>query len=518
MDFVLENSIIPKATDITKTRISGRLPVLHASISDRKYKNLMKLIDVAIPRFDDAPKEVDDADGPTERPSTAKSDSRKQRESFQLAPPKDQPVLDADSDSEDADDTDQKKKNEAPVNLHQRNFEFKFTVDKLQGSLYRSDPDEKKPDELLVELLAEHFAFEFYLRPFDMVAEVLLGSLTVDDHIEEDSIPEFKQIISSNDLHEHTEKELVNVRFVKVNRESPEFQSTYEGIATNLDVSVSTINVVVTRKTLLTLLDFVLITFASPDETPKAVQDSSSIAERSKRNEEIPPPASAEPDKIRIKADLKSIYLILNNDGVRLATLSLTSGDVGVFLEGKTMQINARLGTLSLLDDINQGASEDSPLRRLISIEGDNFADFKYQTFDANAKDYPGYDSGVYLRSGSIKINFLEEPFRKIMEFGVKFGRMQAIFNAARQAAANQASHIQENASKMHFDIVVNTPIVVFPRAMIDNRPRDLLTAHLGEIYANNKFVSIRGMQDGPMVNKLSAGVRHIKLTSTFHY
>ena len=52
MDFVLETSIIPKATDLTKTRISGHLPVLQASISDKKYKNLMRLIDVAIPKFD----------------------------------------------------------------------------------------------------------------------------------------------------------------------------------------------------------------------------------------------------------------------------------------------------------------------------------------------------------------------------------------------------------------------------------------------------------------------------------
>src|SRR2546423_4775347 len=48
MDFTLETSIVPKAASITKTRISGNLPVLHASISDKKYKNLMRLIDVAV--------------------------------------------------------------------------------------------------------------------------------------------------------------------------------------------------------------------------------------------------------------------------------------------------------------------------------------------------------------------------------------------------------------------------------------------------------------------------------------
>lgn len=516
MAFLLENSIVPKATDITKIRISGTLPVLHASISDKKYKNLMRLLDVAIPKFDNAEAKPHETPKALEPPAQTE-DLRNKRKSVQLFEAKDLPVIDAESDSEDAPQASKPQKQETPANIHQRNFEINFTVEKLQASLYKADPEGKKPDQLLVELVVEHFFFDFYLRPYDMVAEVLLRSLTVDDHIEEEPLPEFKQIISSKGFQAEENKDLLNVKFVKVNPQSPEFKSTYEGIATNLDVSVSTINVIVTRRTLLTLLDFVLTTFAGPPS-----QGQAQIADKEGTEvavpEQQPPPPQQQQDKIRIKATLTSIALILNNDGVRLATLSLNSGDVGVFLDSGTMQVKARLGSLSLVDDVNQGAPEDSPLRRIIAIEGDNLADFKYQTFDSTRADYPGYDSGIYLRSGSIKINFLEEPFRKIMEFGVKFGKMQAIFNAARQAAAEQANQVQQSAQKMHFDILVKTPIVVFPRAMVDDRPRDLLTAHLGEIYANNKFVGVQGQKGGPLVNKLTAGVRHIRLTTEFHY
>lgn len=519
MDFLIESSIIPKAPDITKMRISGSMPVLHASISDRKYKNIMRLIDVAIPKFDQSSTKSDGSEQEAV-PSKPAEDSKSKRKSVVLLESKDKPVIDHDSDSEESNEKKPEKKEEQkPANIHQRNFEINFTVEKLQASLYKADPEEKKPDQLLAELVAEHFSFNFYLRPYDMAAEVILRSLTVDDHIEDDPLPEFKQIISSKGFKAEEEKDLFNVKFVKVNPESPEFKSTYEGIATNLDVAVSTINVIVTRKTLLTLLDFVLTTFAGPgDKTPE--QDVKRI-EGTREDEtsvDAVPQAQQQSEKLRIKAELKSIALILNNDGVRLATLSLNSGDVGIFLNAGTMQIKARLGSLSLVDDINQGAPEDSSLRRLIAIEGDDLADFKYQTYDTTRKDYPGYDSGIFLRSGSIKVNFLEEPFRKIMEFGVKFGKMQAIFNAARQAAANQATQVQQSAQKMHFDVVIKTPIVVFPRAMVDDRPRDLLTAYLGEIYASNKFVGIKGQKDGPIINKLSAGIRNIRLTTEFHY
>ncbi len=528
MDFVLETSIIPKATDLTKTRISGHLPVLHASISDKKYKNLMKLIDIAIPKFDsdepldgrtkapvkeikDRPPEKGRTDDPTNRP---RSKSMAQQEEL---------VVDEESDSEGdhASNTVAKPGASKDINLHQREFEFKFTVDKLQGSLYRSDPEERKPDQLLVELVAEHFQLDFYLRPFDMVAEVLLKSLNVEDYIEEDPSPEFKKIISSQGFDAEEDKDLFNIKFVKVNKDSPEFMSTYEGIATHLDASVSTLNLVVTRRTLLTLLDFVLVTFTDPSTSnppQEAIEDTKGAEAKHEESMEVAKDQSAEADKIRIKVDLKSIALILNNDGIRLATLSLHTADVGIYLAGGSMRIGARLGSLSLLDDINQGASSESPLRQLVTIQGDELADFRYQTFDANDEGYPGYDSKVYLRSGSIKVNFLEEPFRKIIDFLVKFGKMQAIFNAARQAAADQASQIQENAGKMQFDILIKTPIIVFPRVMVEDKPRDLLTAYLGEIYASNSFVPVDDSKDAAVANKLTAGIRNIRLTSDFHY
>lgn len=528
MDFVLEMSIIPKATDLTKTRISGHLPVLHASISDRKYKNLMKLIDIAIPKFDsDEPldgrtkapvKEIKDR--PSEK---GKADEAANRPRSKSMAQQEELLVDEESDNEgdDASKTVAKPSVSEDINLHQRDFEFKFTVDKLQGSLYRSDPEERKPDQLLVELVAEHFQLDFYLRPFDMVAEVLLKSLNVEDYIEEDPSPEFKKIVSSQGFDAEEDKDLFTVKFIKVNKDSPEFMSTYEGIATHLDASVSTLNLVVTRKTLLTLLDFVLVTFTDPGVSSppqESIENTMEAEEKHEKSMEVAKDQPVEADKIRIKVDLKSIALILNNDGIRLATLSLHTADVGIYLAGGSMRIGARLGSLSLLDDINQGASTESSLRQLVTIQGDELADFRYQTFDANDEGYPGYDSKVYLRSGSIKVNFLEEPFRKIIAFLVKFGKMQAIFNAARQAAADQASQMQENAGKMHFDILIKTPIIVFPRVMVEDKPRDLLTAYLGEIYASNNFVPLDDSKDAIVANKLTAGIRNIRLTSDFHY
>ncbi|OJD40388.1 vacuolar protein sorting-associated protein vps13 [Diplodia corticola] len=525
VDFTIETCIVPKASDLTKFRISGNLPVLHASISDAKYKNLMKLIEVAIPKFEDPPapdKQVaQGATGPSNLKPTDNANNdqltRTRSKSFQFAAQQRELVVsDAGSEFDDAEFEDATDGHKSDVPVHQRNFEFKFTVDKLQGSLYQSDPEGKKPDQLLVELVAEHFYLEFFQRPFDIAAEVRLKSMAVVDHVDPNPLPEFRNLISSDDA---GDRDLFQLKFVKVNKDSPEFMPKYEGIATNLDVHVSTINLIVTRATLLTLLDFVLNTFTSPG--PSEDKDKKKIEDSPEDDEEVAVAAvNPDPDKIRIRANLKGISVILNNDGMRLATLNLSTADVGVFIMGKAMRVGGKLGSLSLTDDVNQGVSKESSLRQLVTIEGDELLDFAYETFDADSKAYPGYDTSIYLRSGSIKVNFVTEPFRKIMEFGVKFGKMQAIFNAARQAAAEQASQVQERANKMHFDILIRTPIVVFPRMVAPEgqAERDRLTAHLGEIYANNKFVPLDDSKNADTANKLSAGLRNIRLTSVFHY
>ncbi|KAH0564849.1 hypothetical protein GP486_001757 [Trichoglossum hirsutum] len=533
IDFIVEISILPKAPNLTKFRISGHLPLLHASVSDRKYKILMKLVDVAIPKFEDGPREPakskDSVKEIKDRPSSDDAVSRNTKGAsrpsvFEFSTQAQSIIIDDEDDSTEGEE----KLEVAPdgitdnLKLQQRTFELKFTVDKLQGSLFKSDPEGRDPDRLLVELVAEHFGLEFYLRQFDMGAEVVLRSLSVEDYIDENPTPGFKKIVSSETSNnDGRESDLFCVKYTKINQLSPEFMTTYEGIETNVDVSISTINVVVTRKTVLTLLDFVLVTFTNPDVPPPSGNTAARVDGIDEKQQQLEAPKGrADSGKIRVKVILKSIVLILNNDGMRLATLGLNTADVGIFLMGKTMRIGARLGNLNLIDDINQGASTKSPLRQLLTIEGDELADFRYETFDPEGgSSYPGYNSSIYLRSGSVKVNFVSEPFRKIIDFAVKFGKMQAIFNAARQAAMNQASQIQENAGKIHFDILVMTPIVVFPRVTVVDRPeRDLITAYLGEIYANNRFIPAEDSSDSGSTNDISAGIRNIRLTSCFHF
>ncbi|EFW98970.1 vacuolar protein sorting-associated protein vps13 [Grosmannia clavigera kw1407] len=547
VDFIVETSILPRAPNLTRVKMSGRMPMLHASVSDTKYKSLIKIIDVAIPKFDaEFPEpEEESPRAPLSRSRILSESSTPNLRNSQQPPSQllslnssQEPaiVLDDDDDEDNFEDAHSGGSISEQLKLQQRMFQFTFSVDKLRGSLFRSDPDNEQPDSLLVELVAQDFNLDFYLRPFDIAAEVSLGSVSVDDFVSNPPA-EFKSIVSSGDVEDkQQQRALVHVKFVRVKRESPEFMPVYEGVETNVNVAISTINLIVTRKTLLTLLDFILVTFAdagnsdsakihdSPRDTKPRTsvllvavgEDGGNEATLNTFEEQ----RGSEGSAIRVKVDLKTIRLILNNDGVRLATLSFNHADVGLFLLGPALRLSTKLGNLTLTDDVNLGLPESSELRKLITIEGDDLADFRYETFDvANAKTYPGFDSSIFLRAGSVKVNFKEESFRKIINFLVKFGKMQAVYNAARQAATNQATNLQQSQSRFKFDVVIKTPIVMFPRVVLPGRAkRDLLTAYLGEIYAQNSFAPLDGSHEPTTAMKLSAGIRNIRLTSLLHY
>ncbi|KAI5294364.1 hypothetical protein KEM52_004170 [Ascosphaera acerosa] len=493
MDFLLELCIVPSSPDLTRTRVSGKLPQLHASLSDRKYKDLMRIIDIAIPQFAPSePAQTDTAEEAGRQESSA-------QESQQL------PDIDAES-----------VQDVTPSELRdtrQRLFELKFTVDRLVGSLYRSGHSEADEDILLCEAVATGFHLDFVLRPDDMSADVALQSLSMDDHIERDAPAQFKQIVTSKVADPNEQRALF---VLKVTRQVP--SSPQASPETKVDLAVSTISLVVTRRTILTLLDFTVVTFTETPAAPAphARRGSSVSAVAVKEAKEAQQAVSNIIGKVQVACKLDGISLVLNDDGARLATLSMTTATISVKLT-ETIQVHARMGSLNLYDDLHSEGSTRT-VKRLMSIEGDDFADLMYRTFDPQAAHYPGYSSEVYLRSGSVKVNFVEEPYRRIVNFLVRFGKMQAIFNAARLAAANQANQIQESAQYLHFDVVMKAPILVFPRVTHDQQPKDYIAVNLGEFHASNTFKPLKDEPHSPRQNCIKAGIRHIKLSSSFSY
>ncbi|KAG5513316.1 hypothetical protein PMAC_001379 [Pneumocystis sp. 'macacae'] len=517
MFFLLEISILPKASNLTKFKISGHLPLLHASISDEKYKILMEIINNAIPSSE---KEADHNEikkkSQKKLSNLSKSNIHKSI-SFNFSHQEDLIIKD---ESDFSDDKETEKYEDAISDqefsaFQQKIFELNFMVNKLQVSLYKADVQKKIQDQLLVDIVLEHFSLLFSATSCNITTEMILKRFFIEDKIETNSPVEFKHIISSDDIIKENNKtaDLIHIKYTKTKTQSSKFTSIYHDIEQNIDVSLSTITFVITRKTILTLFDFIVATFTTSNNQNfhKNSFEKNTIIKNDQEHTILS-------NKICMEIGLTKIIFIFNDDGIRLPTLILSKTNINIFLTQKTMRLDTKLGNLSLLNDFN--VNSESNIKELISIEGEELADFCYELYDSSDETiYPGYDTLIYLSLGSVKVNFLKKPFKKILEFGAKFAKMKTLYDSAREVAISQASQIQESVNKTHFNILIKTPIVIFPEIKnLKNEENNIIIANLGEIYASNTFETLKENSTIFSLNKISAGIRDISLHSCFQY
>ncbi|MCO5580104.1 hypothetical protein L7F22_033970 [Adiantum nelumboides] len=433
LDFTLHNSILPKAPNLTKFKMTGHLPSLRVNFSDRKYKTLMAIIDVAIPQLGDSDSskansragtimelsEVEEEEEPEEeqgrklgrhssQPSETFNLSRERRSRIAsqmrgdeyVVEPASEDVEDDQAEFQDAEDATADR-----INAHQKNFELHFVVDRLSGSIYKSNTDPLKPDRLLVEAVFEGFLLHLAVYPYHLDVDVGLRSLELEDKIVDQGAV-FKHLITSKQVDDGatkggtvstetepktppSDKDLVRVKYTRVQTDSPEFMSVYEGIDQTINVDVSTINIMLTRVSVLAVYDWIMTTFVPAQEDQ--VQHPSQQGEKARRQSDAsktnrrisidgPPkddknlvkdgsPGTVEErkEKIRVRVKLTSVVLRLNNDGELLATLTLSTADVAVLLRGNTLRVAARLGSLLLLDN-SQRQTSNPEFKKLLSL------------------------------------------------------------------------------------------------------------------------------------------------------
>ncbi|KAM9913092.1 hypothetical protein OXX69_001941 [Metschnikowia pulcherrima] len=477
-------SILPAATNLARFKVSGEVPGINLALSDFQYKTIMQLVDKLIPN-----------------PDPEENDSSSVFDAFGSA-----------SRLEEIDDFDHTSKSSAKSSSPQSQqhlFEIDFKVESVVLAMHRCIDGVTLETEHLIDIIGDSLNFSFFKTENDMHVDLSLTDINLVDHIETSGIKEFEKLVSSNNFLEEEavhrkNPELFKLAYDRVQRIVEHDQKEIEVFDQDIVLDMSALKCVVSRKSLLSLLNFVLNTFtdANAEVTP---------ADELKHNDATDDTVA--PQKINVRVNLDSIIVVLNEDGIKLATLQLSTAMIKVLVLPEELEVSGKLGALSLHDESNQGSPRDSVFRSLISIEGDNLAEFSYKTFDPETHKEP-YQSYVEFTTAATKVNFVEDAFVKIFAYLSKFQRMKAIYDSAREAAINQASQI-DNANKIKMNILLRAPIVHFPKLVGDEVDKcDLLVAELGEFYLNNVFE----LKTNVLHNMVQAGLRNININTQFNF
>lgn len=506
MKFIIELSIIPTFYDLPKMKISGDVPKFMAMLSDYQYKIFLELLSVSFPNFNDTMgnNNIDDNIYNDEDFSNYQN----------LLP---ESHVDTDNDVEDLlRSTASLTNNPQPFDdsspaLNQHSIEFNFTMDLIKLSLKRCSDTTTFEAETLVDLIGEKLQLDSYSTQREMHVDLLLADLFVNDYIESSAVDDFKKIIGSKSKTSSSSSSstdnLFAVNYTRSLRMAYFKGEKIECYDQDIKLDISDFQVVITRKSLLTLLNYSLNTFTDP-LAPEIPSDKL----RHNSEENVNAPAH-----INVDISMKSISMILNDDGIKLATLILERADISVFMLPDSMKVSAKLGGLNLIDnDTHNG-------RELIRIQGDDFADLYYETYDPETNNLP-YSSQFKFETRSIVVMFIEDSFARIYGFLNQFQKMKYIYDTARDAALNQAKNV-EYPNKIKFDILIRAPIFVFPKSVDPaNDLFNTITVNLGEIHTFNNFTKIENDQSKKddasesdiYLNIMKAGLTNTKICSSF--
>lgn len=572
MNFLIEVCILPGKTEFTKFKVSGQLPLLSINLSDSKYKILMRIVDFIVPTSDDDTTAT--ASPSQKRPQLQDNSNNTHTSTGNIITERywgsrdDHALLLDDSGSEitsigSRSDTPTTNTTASIASSQIEQFKLTFQVDKVSASIHETSAVDATKETLLCEILLESFELVVLTRPDDLLVDVSLKALSVADKMEHEG--DFHYLVTSdiidrkNAFGRTNDKNLVNVKYRKASRDHPRFQDVYQGYDQTVDVVLSTLTVVITRRSLLRIYNWIMNTFTAPPsaagdmgkqvfEGDVFYDDASSLDHHSVLSDSLHLPKmsikptaadasnnnnnSSNSNRMKVAIHMDSVNLILNQEGKRLGTGELSFGDIIIMLEPNTIEVDGKFGNFTLSDDssmVNTGNNDSVQTFNtasvsetyIISIVGDELADFTYKTYDPKAADYPGYNQKFDLKMGAIHL-LVTESVKPTLNFLQEFLEMKNVYDAARNAAVETAQQIQQGTgtNRFHFDIKVKSPVLVFPAR--DTKATDTLIANLGEIRANNEFIEVhrRDLKNVPQsvmvpVTHINCGLYDISLYST---
>jgi vacuolar protein sorting-associated protein 13A/C len=490
MKLLLELSIMPSAANLAKLRATASLPTFRAKMNDYQYKIMMQLIDNCIPDFG-----TDNSD--EGEPITVP---------FSVSDLDDSLSIRDLSESELSSPGEASGGNSKPKLVdNQHTFELNFDVESVKLSLSKCTDGKTMDADPIIDIIAEKFALEFFNTSKGLNVDLTLGTFNIEDWIEKSGSEEFRKMISSNNFTEmesfDSQKDIFHLKYQRTQRLVDVNGKQIEIYDQDIDLNLSALKGILTRKSFLTILNFILTTFTNPNppETPADALRHNGITE-----------VETSPQQIRCNINMEGITLVLNDDGIKLSTVKLSTAVFDILVLPEALKVYGKLGALDIHDEINEGMSRDSVLRKLLSFDGDGLAEFTYETFDPALNQYD-YSSNFTFKAGSLRVNFVEEPLNKIFDYLSKFQKMKVLYDSARDAAFNNPVLQDQN---LKFDVQIKTPIIVFPKLVDFNKDiYDNLTIYLGEFTASNEFIPM----NSELMNKMNLMLHSTRLTSTFH-
>ncbi|XP_069901006.1 intermembrane lipid transfer protein VPS13C isoform X2 [Globicephala melas] len=394
------------------------------------------------------------------------------------------------------------------------NILLKFEIKEVVITLMEKAEKKGRP---LCELNVLQLGLEARVKAYDLTAEAYLKKISMQCFEFTDSKGEPLHIINSSNV---TDEPLLKMLLKKADSDGPEFKTIHDSTKQRLQVSFSSLNLVLHLEALLYFMDFLSSAFPSSEPSKKESElkplmgESRSIIAKTVSNN------TSQDDVFDLKviAELNAFNVFVCDQKYNIADIRIHGMDASISVRPKQTDMFARLK-----DIIVMNVDSTSIHKKAVSILGDEV--FRFQmTLYPDATEGKAYadmskvDGKLTLKVGCIQIVYVHKFFMSLLNFLNNFQTAkEALSTATVQAAERAASSMKDLAEKsfrLLMDINLKAPVIIIPQSSVSP---NAVIADLGLIKVENQFsvVSVEQYSLPPVIDKMNIQLTQLKLSRT---
>uniref|UniRef100_A0A4W6CNT0 Vacuolar protein sorting 13 homolog C n=1 Tax=Lates calcarifer TaxID=8187 RepID=A0A4W6CNT0_LATCA len=372
------------------------------------------------------------------------------------------------------------------------NFEIKEVL------LTLKKPREQKESPFLVFHVA-HLGIDTKVRKYDMCATMYIKKIAM-------KCLEFK---GQNSVFLPPEPVCV---FSQADRSGPSFSTTYKNTEQMINVTFTSLDVMLHTEALLSAINFLSVALSSGS--------ASSTGERNQTKDRgqdaaLVSPADSEVIDLKVMVTLGAFNVLVCDQSCNMADIKIQGTESP---PRPQMHISARLRDFIVLN-----VDPKSIHKKAISIVGDEVFSFT-MSLTPNATEGAGYadtsktDGRVKLNVGCIQVVYLHKFVMSLLNFTSNFQMAKAALSAATaQAAEKAASSVRDFAQKsfrLSMDIKLKAPLIIIPQSSTSH---DALVMDLGLITVGNSFslLPVDGCPLPAVIDNMDVQLTQLKLSRT---
>ncbi|XP_041649214.1 vacuolar protein sorting-associated protein 13C isoform X2 [Cheilinus undulatus] len=390
------------------------------------------------------------------------------------------------------------------------NFELK------QVLLTLKKPIEKKESPFLVFHVAQ-LGIDTKVRKYDMCASTYIKKITLECHEFKDWNGDPLCLISSS---VGSGAELLKVQYFKADRSGPNFSTVYKNTEKMINVTFTSLDVMLHTEALLSSMNFVSAALSSasqssPEKEIKPKTEDKTVATKSTATVS---PADSTVIDLKVMMNLGAFNVLVCDQSSNMADIKIQGINGSLLMQGAQTHISA-----SLRDFLVINVDPKSIHEKAISIVGDEVFSFT-MSLTPNATEGAGYadasktDGRLKLNVGCIQVVYLHKFIMSLLNFTNNFQTAkEAVSAATAQAAEKAASSVRDFAQKsfrLAMDINLKAPLIIIPQSSTSN---DALVMDLGLITVGNSFsqLPVSGCPLPAIIDNMDIQLKHLKLSRT---